>query len=264
MKTITAFSLFSLLFLIVPPLAFAEDAAVLPLEEGSNLFGMLKQGGWAMYPLGFASLIMFFLIFYGAGETNRRKFIPDGILPSLSDLMSRRDVPSASSLLQANPTVLSRSFESALARARPELPDANKERIESSLAESLEQEENLVGQWINYLNVVATVSPMIGLLGTVSGMIGAFETISRGGMGRPELLAGDIGQALVTTATGLVIGIPAMIAYFILRNRLDNLMLSVGQTASVLVDRLAGEIAVQEEVADGEYEPVLSGERADF
>ena len=83
---------------------------------------------------------------------------------------------------------------------------------------------------------------MIGLLGTVSGMIGAFSTISSGGMGRPEMLAGDIGEALITTATGLVIGIPAMIAYFILKNRLGNQMLATAQTANRLIEHLADEI----------------------
>jgi biopolymer transport protein ExbB len=77
---------------------------------------------------------------------------------------------------------------------------------------------------------------MIGLLGTVSGMISAFQTIGRGGMGRPELLAGDIGEALITTATGLVIGIPAMIAYFILRNRLNNAMIATAQAGSELIE----------------------------
>jgi biopolymer transport protein ExbB len=95
-------------------------------------------------------------------------------------------------------------------------------------------------------NVVATVAPMIGLLGTVSGMIGAFQTISSGGMGRPELLAGDIGEALITTATGLVIGIPAMIAYFIFRNRLSNRMIEILQTATHLVDHLSGDITPPE------------------
>ena len=77
-------------------------------------------------------------------------------------------------------------------------------------------------RWIQYMNVIATIAPMVGLLGTVSGMIGAFQTIASGGMGKPELLAGDIGEALITTATGLTIGIPAMIFYFMLRNRLDT------------------------------------------
>jgi biopolymer transport protein ExbB len=69
-------------------------------------------------------------------------------------------------------------------------------------------------------------------------MIGAFQTISAGGMGRPELLAGDIGEALITTAVGLVIGIPAMIAYFILRTRLDNRMMTTAQEAGRVLDRL--------------------------
>ncbi len=79
-------------------------------------------------------------------------------------------------------------------------------------------------------------------------MIGAFSTIAQGGMGRPELLAGDIGEALITTATGLVIGIPAMIAYFVLRNRLSNQMLATTQTASQLIDTLAGDFKIEDEV----------------
>lgn len=217
---------------------------------GLNLWAMLRQGGWAMYPLALCSVVMFFLIFYGYRETNRKKFVPDAVLPQLSQLLANRDLAGATGLLAAAPGVLSRAMQAALVRARPEKEDANKANVEASLVESLDHEENAVGQWINYLNVVATVAPMIGLLGTVSGMIGAFQTISRGGMGRPELLAGDIGEALITTATGLVIGIPAMIAFFILRNRLDNVMLAVSQTASLLVDRLTGEAAPGEPPAE--------------
>ena len=84
--------------------------------------------------------------------------------------------------------------------------------------------------------VVASVAPMIGLLGTVSGMISAFQTIGRGGMGRPELLAGDIGEALITTATGLVIGIPAMIAYFVLKNRLNTAMIATAQAGTEVIE----------------------------
>ena len=79
---------------------------------------------------------------------------------------------------------------------------------------------------------------MIGLLGTVSGMIGAFQSISTSGMGRPELFAGNIGEALITTATGLVIGIPSMICFFIMRNRLNNGMLVAVQAANLLMDSL--------------------------
>ena len=201
-----------------------------------------------MWPLGFCSLAMFFLIFYGWKESQEKKFIPQSALKKVSALLLAREVTQASQRLEEQPSVLSKTMIIAMAKARPELQDANKEKIESSLVEALEGEENNVGQWINYLNVVAAVAPMIGLLGTVSGMIGAFSTIAQGGMGRPELLAGDIGEALITTATGLVIGIPAMIAYFVLRNRLSNQMLATTQTASQLIDTLTGDYNKEDEV----------------
>lgn len=195
-----------------------------------------------MWPLGLCSLTMFYLIIHCWRETRKQNFIPTEVLDEVSEQLQARRVAEASKRLAEHPTVLSRTLTTALKKARPDQDDANKEKIETALVESLEGEENAVGQWINYLNVVAAVSPMIGLLGTVSGMIGAFQTIAHGGMGRPELLAGDIGEALITTATGLVIGIPAMIAYFILRNRLNNIMLATTQTASLLIDYLAGEV----------------------
>ena len=223
----------------------AADAAA-SNGGGLNLWQLLAQGGWAMWPLGACSLATLVLIIHAARETRRVRFIPDSMLPRLDDSLGRGDVGAARTLIAGDRTVLARVLAQALTRARPELPGANKMRIEEGVAEGIEHEDAAIGQWINYLNVVATVAPMIGLLGTVSGMIGAFQAISGGGMGRPELLAGDIGEALITTATGLVIGIPAMIAYFILRNRLGNQVMATVQTATRLVDRLDGDAVMDD------------------
>lgn len=210
--------------------------------EGSlNLWGLIKQGGWAMYPLGLCSIVMFFLILHAVRETKQSRFIPEGLVDRLFPLLAKREIKRVSETLVGSASVLTRALSAGLERARPQIPDANRGKIEETVSESLEHEENAIGQWINYLNVVATVAPMIGLLGTVSGMIGAFQTISAGGMGRPELLAGDIGEALITTAVGLVIGIPAMIAYFVLRARLDNRMMATAQEAGRLLDQLDAE-----------------------
>lgn len=192
-----------------------------------------------MWPLGGCSLLMFFIIFYCWKETGRKQFIPDRVLPGVRQKVRERAIGSAAELLSAENTVLTRSLLPAMQKADPIMTDASREKVEMLLVENLEREENVLGQWVNYLNVVAAVAPMIGLLGTVSGMIGAFQTISLGGMGRPELLAGDIGEALITTATGLIIGIPAMVAYFILKNRLANRMMETLQIASQLIDELA-------------------------
>jgi len=209
-----------------------------PVEGNLNLWGLIQQGGWAMYPLGLCSIVMLFLILHAVRETTVSKFVPAGLVDRLLPMMANREIGKCTVLLATAQTVLTRALSAGLERARPQVPDANRPKIEETVSEILEHEENAIGQWINYLNVVATAAPMIGLLGTVSGMIGAFQTISSGGMGRPELLAGDIGEALITTAVGLVIGIPAMIAYFILRNRLDNRMMTTAQEAGRILDQL--------------------------
>src|SRR5210317_1964167 len=159
-----------------------------------TLFELLKQGGWAMYPLGSLSLVLFALITFTWLQTSAAYY---GFRPS-----RWTDLPVTQQLLEK---------VQSMQKVR---------RMEFFQNQSASLESNTL-RWIQYLNVIATIAPMVGLLGTVSGMIGAFQTIATGGMGKPELLAGDIGEALITTATGLTIGIPAMIFYFMLRNRLD-------------------------------------------
>jgi len=192
-----------------------------------------------MWPLGVCSLATIFLAIHAARETRRSRFLADDLTAPLGESLASRDLPRAIELVSRDRTVLARVLSDALPRARIDRPDANRVPVEESIAEGIEHEESGIGQWVNYLNVVATVSPMIGLLGTVSGMIGAFQTMSAQGMGKPQALAGDIGEALITTATGLVIGIPAMVAYFVLRNRLGNQVMATVQTATRLIDRLA-------------------------
>ena len=87
-------------------------------------------------------------------------------------------------------------------------------------------------QSINYLSIIGGTAPMLGLLGTVSGMIKAFSVMSQGGMGDPSKLAGSIGEALITTATGLVIAIPAMIFYFIFKNNFLKTMSTMSRKIS--------------------------------
>ena len=210
----------------------AQDAGPSAVDADSlSLWGLIQQGGWAMYPLGACSLIMFFLIFYSWKETSANKFFTAEQLESANNTLESGGVDDVREYLKEAGGLLARAVGPALAKLR-----SGREKAENLFVENLEAEENSVNQWVTYLNVIAAVAPMIGLLGTVSGMISAFQTIGRGGMGRPELLAGDIGEALITTATGLVIGIPAMIAYFVLRNRLNNQMIATAQAGTELIE----------------------------
>ena len=80
------------------------------------------------------------------------------------------------------------------------------------------------------LGLIGSIAPMLGLTGTVLGMIGAFNTIAKEkGMARPDQLAGDIGQALVTTLLGLIVAIPTMVAFSYFRNKIDSIVAEAGK-----------------------------------
>ena len=221
-------------FLLSPAVLRATET-----EGGASLFDLLRQGGWAMWPLGFLSLAFFFLLFHCWQQTSPGRFTDPAFVRGIKEPLAARDLPAAQKLADGQTHALARVFAAALPRARADHHDARRAAVEETFAEHAEAEDNAVGQWINYLNVVASVAPMVGLLGTVSGMIGAFQKIGQAGMGRPEELAGNIGEALITTATGLVIGIPAMIAFFYFRNRLNNRMVRIHQEGGELIETLA-------------------------
>lgn len=98
-------------------------------------------------------------------------------------------------------------------------------------------------RFINVLGTIAGISPLLGLLGTVIGMIRTFKAITLAGVGNPSAMAGGIAEALVTTAGGLLVAIPALIAYRYLRGRVDGLVIQMEKESIKLVqaiDRTSG------------------------
>ena len=119
--------------------------------------------------------------------------------------------------------------------------------MKESIEEVASHEIHLMERYLNALGTVAAVAPpLMGLLGTVFGMIQVFSEIMAQGTGQANLLAGGISEALVTTAAGLVVGIPALIAHRMLQRRVDEIVVFMEQEAIKLVDVLHGD----REVAD--------------
>jgi biopolymer transport protein ExbB len=110
--------------------------------------------------------------------------------------------------------------------------------IEKGMEEASPGETASVLLPINYISVVAVITPMLGLLGTVSGMISAFRRMALSGMGRPELFADSISEALITTASGLVIGIPAMVIYFFFKYRYTAIISEISRLAGNVLKTL--------------------------
>jgi biopolymer transport protein ExbB len=90
-------------------------------------------------------------------------------------------------------------------------------------------------RFLNALGTIAAISPLLGLLGTVTGMIQAFEAITSEGVGDARVLSGGIGEALITTAAGLIVAIPALIGYRYLRGLVDFLVVEMEKEAMKLV-----------------------------
>jgi len=93
-------------------------------------------------------------------------------------------------------------------------------------------------RFLNSLGTIAAVSPLLGLLGTVAGIIHAFNAITANGIGDPRVLSGGIGEALITTAAGLSVAIPSLIAYRFLRGKVERLVVRMEKEAMQLVDAL--------------------------
>ncbi|MGD9782599.1 MAG: MotA/TolQ/ExbB proton channel family protein [Kiritimatiellia bacterium] len=223
-----------------PPPAPPADAAAPAAPTKITLWGMIKTGGWAMWPLGLCSVGVVTMIVLNVRMVSRKALLPPGVVVPLRAAAEQRDVGQMYSLCRAAPNLFTNGLLPGLRKINPEDPAASKPDMEGAISEAVGREEAQVSFWINFLSLFASISPMIGLLGTVSGMIGAFQKIGTGGMGKPELLAGNIGEALITTATGLIIAVPAIFAFFIFRNNLSRIVRDAESEYSALIDALTG------------------------
>lgn len=239
----TCLAFLSMLVLAAPIAAQDEPDAPPPPElvESTSLLDLYQQGGWTMHVLLVFSVGTVAVAAYCFASISAKKMSPKSIIDSLTHSMQKRDVGAAYQFCLANPCSISRVMAAAIVKVNFDRDQANKVSMEEAAGEALDQEETRHTQWVNYLNVFATIAPMIGLYGTVSGMITAFNQL-KVGASEPSDLAGGIGEAMVTTAGGLLVGIPAMFFFFFYRNKLMGIISEVQRNASFLIGVLSGEV----------------------
>ena len=231
---LTAFMLVVLAGMFAAPMALAQDASAeeAPAAEVEqiSLSGMLKQGGWAMYPLGLMSMAMIYFIVRNVLLLREKTLLRADLKEELEAAIGRKDIAAAREICEANPCLMTSVLDAGLERITEN--DVDPSHVTEAIEEAGNEQMVTFMKPVNYLSIIGGTAPMLGLLGTVSGMIKAFQTIAGGGMGKPELLAGNIGEALITTATGLIIAIPAMICYFVFKNNFIKHMSTMGRMVS--------------------------------
>ena len=223
--------------------AFGEEETL-----STTALGLFKTGGPLMYPLAICSCVVVWLTVYSFFETRKGKFVPKGLSERLEAALYKRDLKAALDLLALSKSVLALVLAPGIEKLKYPLDKEERSQAEEAVLEKWEGKSISMQFWFNLLSTIAALSPMLGLLGTVSGMIKAFSKIGLGGMGKPELLAGDIGEALLTTAAGLIVGIPAMVSFFILKSRFDVRERELLARVTELIDVYAGAGLAREKV----------------
>lgn len=208
-----------------PPAAAETQEGETPVDAELTAWGFFQAGGWAMWILLILSICMVGLTIYNFMMIRDKPFLRPDLVEQLSPSMRDLKIDEARKICDENPSVLTNIVYSGLSRIDGEHidPDSMKEAMEESSTEELAAPFVM----INMLSLVATMSPMVGLLGTVSGMIKAFRNIAAAGMGQPQVLADNISEALITTATGLTIAIFAMFFYVLFKNKYGRISSSV-------------------------------------
>ena len=220
-----------------PPASAAGTQTLIPQER--SLLEVIRSGGVLMVPILACSVLTLVfvlerLVSLRRGNVIPRPFVKRFLLQLEQDQLAPEQ---ALELCQQNRSPVAELFAAAVRKwGRPSV------EVEQALIDAGERITNHLRKYLRVLNAVATVCPLLGLLGTVMGMIEAFQSIAANmALGRPELLAEGISKALVTTAAGLSVAIPALIAYLYFVSRVDRLVMEMDALGQEVVELVAGD-----------------------
>lgn len=221
---------------VVPIIGQAVPTTVIPTR---SLFDSLVAGGPLMIPIVLASFAMMLIVFERMISLRRRRVVPrlfiERFLLQVRENALDRD--HALKRCENDSSHIARVFAAAVRKwGKPAV------EVEQAVLDEGERIANVLRRYLRVLNGVSTVSPLLGLLGTVWGMIQAFNVIaSSPAMGRAEMLAGGISVALITTAAGLLVAIPALIFYLYFVGRVDGLVMEIDHYGQEIVNLISFE-----------------------
>ena len=194
---------------------------------------LVVAGGWWMTPIVLASIIALGIIIERGWALRRSRVLPQGVVEELEQLVQQRELSFDRLRAISLRSPLGRVLSAGIAPYAISREDM-KARIEDAgrhVAHDLEC-------CLTTLGTIAVISPLMGLLGTVVGMIMTFDVITTQGLGQPADLAGGISTALLTTAAGLIVALPAVIAHRAYRAQIDRLVIDMERESMRLLDGL--------------------------
>ena len=217
--------------------AMAQEGEA-PKVKVAGFKEILLDGGmvgiiiWAL--LFLASAATMAAVIDGFLSVKQDKLIPEDLVEGVRESLQEGDLNSAIAACEENPSALSTILMTGFSNITE-----GYEVIQESISAAAEMESEKLLQRVNYLNVLGQIAPMLGLLGTVTGMVGAFADLAtKTGAGKSAALALKISIALWTTCAGLLISVPALLAFTIFRNNAIRIILESEATVIDLVKTL--------------------------
>jgi biopolymer transport protein ExbB len=213
-------------------------AAQTPIST-RNLVKVLIDGGPLMIALAGCSLLIITFVFERLISLRRSRVIPKPFVTRMLEQIGSGEIDrtQALDLCEKNGSPIARVFSGALRKwGRPSV------EVEQAALDNGERVANQLRRYLRVFYGVANVGPLLGLMGTVLGMIETFNAIaSHDALGRAELLAGGIAKALLNTAGGLAVAIPASIFYVVFLSRIDRLVMDIDSLSQEVVNLISAE-----------------------
>lgn len=236
----------------VAPARAIDDAATPPtVDEASgtgqgvvsakSLLRIIRDGGILMIPIGVCSFLLFVFVFERAISLRRGRIIPGPFVDRFLDQLQAGELSreSALKICEENNSPVARLFAAGVRKwGRPGV------EVEQAIIDTGERICSDLRKHVRMMNGISTITPLLGLLGTVLGMIQAFDAIAAfdpsGGDSKPMVAAG-ISVALITTAAGLSVAIPALIAYLYFVGRVDQRIVELDALGMEVVHAISAE-----------------------
>ena len=219
-------------FLLQVDTSHAVQAAA-QTAETINLWSLLNKGGWIMYPLYVLFAAAIFVFFERLIAIRKASRIDDNFMNIIRDNIVTANITSARNLARNTDNPVARMIDKGLQRIGKPIEAIEKSMENVGKLEMYKMERNL-----NILSLIAGIAPMFGFLGTIVGMLQLFSTIASKGEVQLGEIAGGIYTKMITSATGLIVGLLAYVAYNFLNTQIDKTANKMEVASSDFIDIL--------------------------
>jgi biopolymer transport protein ExbB len=206
------------------------------MRRNDKVFEMIKSGGWVMIPIILCSIMAMAIIGERLWSLQKRYIVPKGLVAQVWKWAKEGQLDRRRLEALRNNSPLGKILAAGLVNMHH-----NRDMMKASVEEAASQVILELERYLNTLGTIAEIAPLLGLLGTVTGIIRMLAAVGEAGLGNPIVLSSGLAEALITTAAGLIVAIPAFIFYRYFRGLVDELVVAMEQEALKMIDMLHGQ-----------------------